>query len=663
MDLLITTLGSTWQIVPELLGVTNPGQYDFFGGSEESKRFRAENEVVPVDECWIATTEGMKDKEKLLAWAERWGFSLRIYVCKGVNGFKDEEELLKMRSLIYRLVLHGREKAEKLYLSLSGGRKTMSADMQEAGNLFGCDAMLHVVDRNGPVKGMMDDDLLGHIKAEYSRAFVPLLVNGHISPSLVVAGDAERLKARDYPLAQGGGVVIQAEEDCSLAKEIQERKNRSSRLYANFYSMISGPKNGNNRRDVFRKLYFLHPDILRWMQEYELGKDPERDRSIIIKLPKAELHTHLGGVLSPDEIIEVAKTERDYIADKNNSDSVDFQQRIQKILSYENKQQDFEKLVFGEYLDVDKFFRIDITPYEKLGDWQGSKLLQTKNTICKTVRLYAQKLVADNVRYVELRCSPYNYTTLGLSVSDVLDCIMDAMDEFEDKLEYRLVCIIGRQSEQDRIKENIRLLREAYEKNKRFAGKLVGIDLAGNEAQGKPSELRESFMPLLKDCIHVTIHAGETKDVESIWEAVYHLSAERIGHGLKLKDKPELLKHFVDRGIGVEMCPSSNDQIVGFHDVPGSYPLRYYLNEGLKVSLNTDDCGISRTCNTDEFLKAASLCPGLTLWDCIVLIRNALSTAFCDSKTKSRLMHDFEDVILDICEKEFAQWKNIFSSR
>lgn len=655
MNLLITTLGSTWQIVPELLGVTNPGQYDFFGGSEEVKRFRVDNGISPVDECWIATTEGMRDKEKLLAWAERWGFSLRIYVCNGVNGFKNEEELLKMRSLIYRLVLHGRENAEKLYLSLSGGRKTMSADMQEAGNLFGCNAMLHVVDRNGSVKSMMNDDLLAPVPAEYSNAFVPLLVNGRISPSLVVAGDAERLKASEYPLAQSVETVIHAEEDCSLANEIQERKNRSSRLYANFYSMISGPKDERNRRDVFRKLYFLHPDILRKIQEYELGKDGERDRRIIRSLPKAELHTHLGGVLSPAEIIEVAKTERGYIADKSNTDSVKFQQHIQEILPYENKPQEFEKLVFGEYLNEDKFFRIDITPYEKLGDWQGSKLLQTKNTIGKTVRLYAQKLVDDNVRYVELRCSPYNYTKLGLSVSDVLDSIMDGMDEFEGKLEYRLICIIGRQAEKGSIQENIQLLQEAYKKNEHFAAKLVGIDLAGNEAKGKPSELRESFMPLLKDCVHITIHAGETEDVESIWEAVYHLSADRIGHGLKLKDKPELLRHFVDRGIGVEMCPSSNDQIVGYRDKPGSYPLLDYLNEGLKVSLNTDDCGISRTSNTDEFLKAASLCPGLTLWDCIILIRNALSTAFCDSRTKTRLMHDFEDVMLDICEKEFAR--------
>lgn len=655
MNLLITTLGTTWQIVPELLGITNPGQYDIFGGTEKIKAFRADNKIEPVDECWIVTTEGQRDLEKLRVWADCWGIKLRIYVCRGVNSFSSEDELKRMRSLTYRVVLHGREKSERIYLSLSGGRKTMSADMQDAGNLFGCDAMLHVVPSDKMPESMKDDNLTGPVPPEYNTAFVPLLVNGHVDTSLVVAGDNEPVKACDYPLPAGDDMVICFDEDKKLEAEIQERKSRSSRLYANFYSMISGPKDGRNRRDVFRKLYFLHPDILRKIQEYELGKDGKRDRRIIRSLPKTELHTHLGGVLSPAEIIEVAKTERGYIADKSNTDSVKFQQHIQKILSYENKPQGFEKLVFGKYLVEDNFFGIKIDPYQELGDWQGSKLLQTKSTIGKAVRLYAQKLVDDNVRYVELRCSPYNYTKLGLSVSDVLDSIMDGMDEFDDRLEYRLICIIGRQAEKDSIQENIQLLQEAYKKNTRFAEKLAGIDLAGNEAKGKPSELRESFMPLLKDCVHITIHAGETEDVESIWEAVYHLSADRIGHGLKLKDKPELLRHFVDRGIGVEMCPSSNDQIVGYRDKPGSYPLLDYLNEGLKVSLNTDDCGISRTSNTDEFLKAASLCPGLTLWDCIILIRNALSTAFCDSRTKTRLMHDFEDVMLDICEKEFAR--------
>jgi adenosine deaminase len=158
-------------------------------------------------------------------------------------------------------------------------------------------------------------------------------------------------------------------------------------------------------------------------------------------------------------------------------------------------------------------------------------------------------------------------------------------------------------------------------------------------------------MPFLQQCLRITIHAGETESAENIWEAVYHLSADRIGHGLKLTEHPELLKRFVDKHIGIEMCPSSNDQIVGFRvgfrNEP--YPLKDYMNAGLKVSLNTDNAGISRTTLSNEFLKAAELCGGLSLWECLVLIRNSLITAFIDAKTQKQLLNTFENDIHDWC--------------
>lgn len=95
-------------------------------------------------------------------------------------------------------------------------------------------------------------------------------------------------------------------------------------------------------------------------------------------------------------------------------------------------------------------------------------------------------------------------------------------------------------------------------------------------------------MPSILGYIHIniTIHAGETESVDSIWQAVYHLSAERIGHGLRLNDKPELVKSFLDKNIGIEMCPSSNDQIVGFfRNEALSYPLKSYMEQGLTSPL------------------------------------------------------------------------------
>lgn len=652
MNLLITTLGTSWQIVPELFSVTNPHDYDFFCGSDYTKKFREENSIQSVDEVWVITTEGQHDLDKLENWSKKWNCKLQVFVCKGVNGFVNEDEIIKMRSLIYRIVLHGSAISSTMYLSLSGGRKTMSADMQEAGNLFGCDAMLHVVDIQRVPDEIKNDQLLDVPRREFSDYYIPLMVNKKTAPNLIVAGDTERVTSEKYPLALDSGKNVHyMDEDCGLEREIQRRKEHSSQVYTNFYKRINSSE--SHKRDLFRKLYFLHPDILLKLSGYIIGEDRERDRRIIENLPKAELHSHLGGVLSPLEIIAVAKTEENYQAIAGNACSQQFYKIIQKILSFEDNPNALEEEIFGVFNDKDNFCSIGIDSYQKLGDFQGSALLQTKNTISKTLEIYARNLLQHNVKYVEIRCSPYKYTKLGLSTQDVIECMTETMRQFSDRLEYRLLYIVGRQASKEEIRDSIAKLIEIFDKNPEVREKLVGIDLAGNEGATKPSELRNEFMPLLQRCIRITIHAGETESVDSIWEAVYHLSADRIGHGLKLLDNGELLRRFIDKNIGVEMCPSSNYQIVGFNQTDRRYPLKEYMERGLKVTLNTDDQGISKTNVTNEFLRAAEMCPGLTLWDCIVLIRNSLSIAFCDSETKSRLMHEFEDEILDIITKEF----------
>lgn len=656
MNLLITTLGTSWQIVPELFALTNPDDYDFFAGNENAKEFRSKNKIKAVDELWIITTEGQRDLVQLKNWAEKWKCALHVFVCKGVDNFQSEEEILKMRSFIYRVVLSGAEKADLLYLSLAGGRKTMSADMQEAANLFGCGAMIHIVDVAKIPDGYKTDSLLENPKAEYARCFIPILVSGKTEPSLLVSADSESIKSENFPLDFDKNKTVQnLDEDGRLEKEIENRKKRSSQVYANFYTRISGENSGE--RDLFKKLYFLHPQKLQNLREYKLGADRKKDLEIFRKLPKAELHSHLGGVLSPAEIIEATKEERDYplvSASSANADDdakIKFKENITKILSYENAPADFEKLIYGEYLDEKSFFGIGIDAYQKLGDFQGSALLQTEKTISKTLEIYAQNLIHENVKYVEIRCSPYKYAKCGLSQNDVVNCMMRELEKFKGKLEYRFIYIIGRQDSKEKIKQVVKDILNLLEHNPDFREKLVGIDLAGNEGATKPSELRNEFMPLLEKCLSITIHAGETEDVESIWEAVYHLSADRIGHGLRLLEKPELLKRFLNKNIGIEMCPSSNFQIVGFNQTGKKYPLAEYLKRGLKVSLNTDDQGISRTNLSNEFLKASELCPELTLWDFIVLIRNSLSIAFCDSQTKTHLMHSFEDETLELLQE------------
>ncbi len=651
MNLLITTLG-TWNIVPELFGLTNPQDYDFYGKSSVIKDFRQKNKIKSVDEIFVVSTENPRDVEKLTDWAKKWNCNLKIFVCKGISDFTKEDDVLKFRSFLYRIVLYGKEKSDLLYLSLAGGRKTMSADMQEAGNLFGCDAMLHIIDVKRIPESFKNDDLLGEPKAEYGQCFIPALVSSKIEQNLLVTADKKPLLSCDFPLfVDENKIIQQIEEDGSLLHEIQNRKEKSSQIYVNFYTNIS--RQNSKKRDIFRKLYFLHPATLQKLRDYKFGKDKEKDLRILKKLPKAELHSHLGGVLSPEEIIQIALTEKDYVADIKNNFSKKFKDHIQKILSYENKVSEFEKAIYGEYLNPQKFYKIGIDKYRHLGDSQGSRLLQTEKTISKTLELYTQSLIAENVKYVEIRCSPYKYTCEGLTINQIVNCMMKTLDRYKNDFEYRFIYILNRNSTSEEIQDSVNKILKLINENKDFAQKLVAIDLAGSENENtRPSKLREYFMPLLEKCINITIHAGETDTVQSIWEAVYHLSADRIGHGLKLLENEELINRLLNKNIGIEMCPSSNQQIVGFNQTDQKYPLADYLNRGLKVTINTDDQGISRTNLTAEFEKALELCPDLTLWDFIVMIRNSLSIAFCDAQTKNRLMHDFENQILNILTEE-----------
>jgi len=637
-NILVTTLGASWQIVPEIVGWTNPENYDFFKNNREILTLRSKHSIQPVEQFWIVTTEDQRDFEKLDQWYKHWKVDVKIFICKDIKDFTSEDKIRKFRSFLFRVVLNASNLVTvnngKLYLSLTGGRKNMSVDMFEAGMLFGCDAMFHIIDVIAS-QNQQNDDLLG-IPGEYANSFLPVLVNENLPSSFIVSAGDKRIISTDFPLS-----IVDSnkyEEDGKLEIEISQRKQQSLQIYSNFYERI---RSQSGERDVFHQLYFLHPDILQNLKRIIIGNDTNNfheDMEILKSLPKADLHTHLGGVLSASEIIEVAKVHP-------------YPEKVKDILTFADKPADFDRHIFGHYIDANKFHGIGINPYQKLGDYQGSHLLQTKETIRKALEIYARKLIDDNVKYVEIRCSPYKYTKDGLSIDEVINIIIETMNK-QEMIAYRLIYIIGRQSGHDEIEKSIKEILTLMKRNAPFKDKLVGIDLAGDESVNSPKELREMFMPFLQACIHITIHAGETQPVDNIWEAVYHLSADRIGHGLKLLDKKELIPRFIDKNIGIEMCPSSNRQIVGYGRVNDEeYPLKEYMKNGLKVTINTDNQGISRTSMSNEFYEAARLCGGLSLWDCFVLIRNSLIVSFADKTTKLNLLRAYEKEIFNWCNK------------
>lgn len=122
---------------------------------------------------------------------------------------------------------------------------------------------------------------------------------------------------------------------------------------------------------------------------------------------------------------------------------------------------------------------------------------------------------------------------------------------------------------------------------------VVGIDLVGRERGVKHSDLGETMAEAFDKCILLTIHAGEDESERSIWDAIFSLHAQRIGHALRMRSS--YLSNLIrDRRIAVELCPTSNQYTNGYmFDGANQYVYKEYLADRITITINTDDPWIS----------------------------------------------------------------------
>ena len=706
-NLLFTTIGLSWQIVPELFGFTNPEAlplYQHHPASARIAELRGKYGVCPVDEIWaVGTVSDKSDRavEQLMHWHSALTVKkrplMRLWQVSEVEDLASERECRIMREAIFRLVLHARGSAgnEKIFLSLAGGRKTMSSDMQRAAAFFGCHCLIHVID-DGRLSHAGNQltplDFAGPLPGKLAGVYPPLVTGMYPASAMAFLEDEgqPRFSPVRFPIntPENRRIEFFDAPSAELSDEIEECEKNAGYLVTNYTNQLLQGEPAAN----FLALYNLSPEIIAQLKKTRIGADPARadiEKAWLRRLPKTDLHCHLGGVANALEILETARTYQagvnhyynllspqladcrqmaDRKLDGTDETPLDFKAlrsslpglsepllNAALVLSYQNAPDSLERLIFGPYLAEDLFCGVGFEIYEQLGDVQGSGLLQTRSALEIVCQALARKANKDNVHYLEIRCSPANYTRAGLSPEDVVRTI-DASLAAAGGFAYQIVLTASRHRDMDRIKEQVKLALAFIAAGDRLVS---GFDLAGNEAALNPEKLRKAFLDLMRECFHFTIHAGEDIDVSSIWEAVYHLSAERIGHGLTLKDHPALMERFRDRRIGLEMCPSSNFQIVGFRDnyLPETaalpvYPLKHYLDAGLTVCVNTDNPGISRTDWTSELHKAARLTPGgLSLWEILLLIKNGFKAAFISKQHRQQMLLKAEQEVINVIQQ------------
>lgn len=320
-------------------------------------------------------------------------------------------------------------------------------------------------------------------------------------------------------------------------------------------------------------------------------------------------------------------------------------------------------------------------------DLLGSEHLQYPENILLAAKDIVDQLVNENVAYTEIRCATSGYTAGGMSAIAATDLLCSSFDLAVMSTAQpqsrrprprwvRINVLLGakRNKSEEQFQEIVSLLtgylqrRDAYESDELVKSgiaprwwkhsRVVGFDLSGDETIAS-ERLEPHIEPLHKLSASITIHAGEAATAESIWRAVYRFGARRIGHGLRLRENKRLLGYFNTEGICVEMCPVSNQFTNAYYDAPeregydGSkreqYPLRFYLDEGLDVCVNTDNRQLHRDGTmVDEYLCAARLVGGLTKWEVLRLAKAGFKHAFLPKADIEVMLSSMEDEVYNL---------------
>lgn len=299
---------------------------------------------------------------------------------------------------------------------------------------------------------------------------------------------------------------------------------------------------------------------------------PVLSRSLLAKLPKAELHCHLDGSVRPETLIELgraygkpmplndAEALREFMVVRNARNLEDYLSRFSITLSVMQRAEALERIA-----------------YELLEDASH-----------------------DGITYIEVRYSPVLNTREGLSLGEAVESalrgIARATRDF-GVIGRVIVCALRNLPAETSLE--LARLAVAYK-----ASGVVAFDLAGGEV-GNPAALHAAAFAHAREYdLACTVHAGEGDGPESIREAVHLCGADRIGHATRLIEDASLAQYVNDRRIALEICLTSNVQTRATSTYE-THPLRKYFDQGQNVVLNTDNRLMSGTTLTDEYWYAA----------------------------------------------------------
>lgn len=315
-----------------------------------------------------------------------------------------------------------------------------------------------------------------------------------------------------------------------------------------------------------------------------------------------DLHLHLDGAITPDIAKKLAALQDIKLPAEND-------EQLEKLLT-----------VPEDCTNLNDFLKCFALPDE---------LMMTQEGISEGVYLVAENIKKQGVIYAEIRFAPQNHTENGMSQEEAVQAALEGLKRTNLKANIILCCMRGDGNEAANY-ETLELTKKYLVED----GGVTGMDLAGAEALYPTSKYAELFARAREYGIPFTIHAGEADGAESVRYAIEY-GAARIGHGVRIYEDEAVRELVKNKGIFLEMCPTSNRQTHAVENMR-EYPLITYLNEGIKVTLNTDDMAIEGITLENEF-RYMEKESGLTSEQEKIILNNAVDAAFTSAAVKEKL--------------------------
>ncbi len=326
------------------------------------------------------------------------------------------------------------------------------------------------------------------------------------------------------------------------------------------------------------------------------------------KVPKAELHLHIEAVIGFDSIKKL------YMKKYPSVTEAEAVSEIERIF---------------DYCNLDGF----IQAYLKVQDLFDS--VDDFDFIFEDLKKY---IVRNGISYAEVFASPSAFLKKGFDFGEMMRCYQKNIRKIKEEIgvDIKLIIDVSRTFGRENAERNLSLLME------NMIPEVIGIGLGGSESKGPAKEFGSVFERAAEFGFKTVAHAGEDVGPESVWDTINILKVSRIGHGIASAFDENLMRELVKRNVALEICPTSNVFTKKFVKKIKEHPVKKFFDNGICVTLNTDDPLFFGVELLDEYWNAYSKI-GFKKSELKKIVRNSFEASFLPDEKKGEFLKKIDE--------------------